>query len=128
MATTWKWTKFAKDELQCRHCKKIVVVEEFMDRLQSLRMEYGKPMIIVSGYRCPTHNQAVSSTGPNGPHTTGRAVDISVDGRDTYKLLDLVKKHGFTGIGIKQKGPMGTRFMHLDDLVIPNVRPNVWTY
>ena len=48
-----------------------------LDLIQEARNELG-PLSINSGYRCSTHNAAVSSTGPNGPHTTGNSVDIGV--------------------------------------------------
>jgi zinc D-Ala-D-Ala carboxypeptidase len=100
----------------------------FMDSLEQLRSAYGKPMPITSGYRCPKHNAAVSNTGGDGPHTTGRAADIGVRGSDAKRLLSEALKLGFTGIGINQKG--NARFIHVDDL--PNgatcPRPTVWSY
>ncbi len=127
--TDWRWPNFSIDELKCHHCGAHILVPEFMDLLQAVRTEYGKPMKITSGYRCSAHNAAVSSTGLAGPHTTGQAVDISCSGADAYKLVSLALKHGFTGIGVSQKGPHDKRFIHLDTLKLPNYpRPNVWTY
>lgn len=126
--TDWRWPNFSIDELKCKHCGEEKIIPEFMDRLQRLRKDYGKPMKITSGYRCPAHNSAVSKTGLDGPHTSGRAVDIQVFGKEAYDLLHLAMLHGFTGIGISQKGPMDKRFIHLDDIPDKNTRPRIWSY
>jgi uncharacterized protein YcbK (DUF882 family) len=70
-------------------------------RLQGLRHAYGRPMRVTSGYRCAAYNCTVSTTGPHGPHTTGRAVDISVAGADAVCLIEFALRHGFTGFGLK---------------------------
>ena len=97
----------------------------FVRKLDNLRDLYDAPLRISSGYRCPIHNQRVSSTGASGPHTTGLAVDIAIDRADAHKLLELACKMGFAGYGINQKGNAG-RFLHLDDLT--EGRPTTWTY
>jgi uncharacterized protein YcbK (DUF882 family) len=96
----------------------------FMGRLQQLRNAYGKPMRITSGYRCPDHPVEAKKSTP-GVHTMGMAADIAVSGTDAYELLNLAFGHGFTGIGVNQKG--GSRFIHLDTMREPP-RPNVWSY
>jgi uncharacterized protein YcbK (DUF882 family) len=122
------WAYFTKDEFKCKHCGENEMSDEFITKLDKLRSNCGFPLIVTSGYRCPTHNQAVSTTGPNGPHTTGRAVDLGVSRHRAYDVLAHALNLGFTGIGIKQKGP--SRFIHLDDLEEPDhaPRPTVWSY
>jgi uncharacterized protein YcbK (DUF882 family) len=103
---------------------------DFVLRLDALRKALGKPLLVTSGYRCPEHNDRVSSTGRTGPHTTGRAADLALVGRDAFVVLRMAFDFGFTGIGLKQHGPHGRRFVHLDTL--PDApgqpRPWVWTY
>lgn len=129
-SSSWRWPNFTRAELACRcGCEGFVEVPEFLDRLQALRTAYARPLAVTSGYRCPEHNARVSGTGRTGPHTTGRAVDLAVRGAEAYKLLLLAFEHGFTGLGINQKG--ASRFLHLDDLpegepAAP--RPTVWSY
>ncbi|GAB2875812.1 hypothetical protein GCM10027180_02620 [Microbulbifer echini] len=85
-------------------------------------------MFINSGYRCPSHNARLNATMT---HTTGQAVDVSVAVSGAHKLMKIALAEGFTGIGVKQKGPIRRRFLHLDDLdSIPGerVRPTVWSY
>ena len=121
------YPNFTKEEFDCQHTGENAMQPDFMQRLQALRTEYGKPMIITSGYRSTEHPiEAAKQT--IGPHTTGRACDVSVSGENALLLLSLAVKHGFTGIGVKQKG--SRRFLHLDDLTIADgyARPTIWSY
>lgn len=123
-----RWPRFKPDEFTCRcGCGSNEMDAQFIDKLQSIRNEINYPMLVTSGYRCPDYNQEVSSTGPHGPHTTGKACDIAIAGNYTYRLLFAAFKAGMTGIGIKQKGSIASRFIHLDTLVTPP-RPNIWSY
>lgn len=106
----------------------VLMQEEFLQRLDRLRELCAFPLTVASGYRCPTWNQKVSTTGERGPHTTGRAVDISCSRHRAHELLRLALLCGFTGIGVSQRGE--GRFIHLDDLQEPEhaPRPTVWSY
>lgn len=121
---------FSIAELKCPCGCGMVPRQEFMEKVETLRAVYGKPMKVTSAARCSEYNQKVSSTGPNGPHTTGRAIDIGVSGNDAHQLLRAAMRHcNFTGIGVSQKGPHEKRFLHFDDL--PNgaqPRPRIWSY
>ena len=118
---------FTTDEMKCKHCGECHMDMDFMEVLEDIREAYGKPMYVVSGYRCPVHNMNVSNTGRTGPHTTGKAVDIAVAGVNAYTLLAAALYHGMTGIGVSQKGPVSTRFLHLD-MIHSNLRPRIWSY
>jgi zinc D-Ala-D-Ala carboxypeptidase len=101
----------------------------FLQMLDQLREKCGFPLEISSGYRSPEYNAAVSKTGENGPHTTGKAADIKVSGTNAYILLKHAFAMGFTGIGISQKGAHQSRFIHLDILGSDQgPRPVVWSY
>lgn len=120
---------FTMKEFECRcGCGRVPMDEGFLSKLDDLRARYGKPIIISSGYRCPDYNARVSTTGMDGPHTTGRAVDVAVSRGDAYLLLDHAFALGFTGLGIQQKG--AARFIHLDNLpeATGRPRPTVWSY
>lgn len=123
--TAWRWPDFQPSEFASGDDGSIVVETEFLDRLQELRTRYGRPMALSSGYRTPAHNMKESTTGPKGPHTTGRAVDVKVaGGKNRFLLVALAIECGFTGIGVAKT------FVHLDDITdnpaIP--RPAVWSY
>ena len=118
------YANFSKKEFDCTHCGENQMTPEFMSKLQALRMKYGKPMRITSGYRCPEHPIEAKKAKP-GAHSSGCACDVGVEGQDAYQLLKLAFQLGFTGIGVQQKG--NGRFIHLDILDQPP-RPNVWSY
>jgi zinc D-Ala-D-Ala carboxypeptidase len=124
------WPHFPAAELSCRHCHTHRMQADFMDRLERLRTAFARPLVLSSAYRCGVYNERVSTTGPHGPHTTGRACDIQISGPAAYELLALAVDLGFTGIGVSQKGPHGSRFLHLDDLPASGQapRPAVWSY
>jgi zinc D-Ala-D-Ala carboxypeptidase len=119
-----RYPNFKADEFKCSHCGDNEIKEELLDKLQALRSRYGKPMRITSGYRCPRHPIEAAKSAP-GPHSSGLACDVGVEGADAHKLLGLALDAGFKGIGVQQKGT--GRFLHLDLLNAPN-RPTVWSY
>lgn len=98
-----------------------------MCHLIAIRERLPFSFVVGSAYRCPEHNLDVSTTGENGPHTTGKAVDIRIQGIDARVLLDAAVKHGFEGIGIQQTGPRGRRFIHLD-MVKRDAGKVIWSY
>jgi uncharacterized protein YcbK (DUF882 family) len=112
---------FTSDELKCSHCGKCEMEKEFVVLLQALRDAWGKPLTILSGYRCIEHNTKVGGA-KNSQHVLGKAVDISIvnmDGLQKFKLLDLIYKTGFTGIGLHKQ------FFHVDNR---QAIPCVWFY
>lgn len=125
----WLWSLFPRAEMTCKcGCGRADMVPEFMDRLVRVRVRFARLMIVSSGFRCPKHNMAESSTGPKGPHTTGRAADISIRGGGALALAFMAYEEGMTGLGFKQHG--ATRFLHLDDIPasVDVPRPWVWSY
>ena len=118
------WENFKQEEFQCSHCQALMIHSDIMDLLQEAREELG-PMSITSGYRCGVHNSLVSKTGLKGPHTTGKAVDISV--RDSQHRKQLITYFApiVTGLGIAKS------FIHIDLLNEEDgfeMRPNSWVY
>ena len=119
---------FTKEELQCKcGCGQARMDEDFMQMMDILRFKLNKPVRLNSAYRCPEHNNNVSSTGYNGPHTTGKAVDVRCSGKTAHAILKIAAGLDFDGIGISQKGDHGGRFIHLDTLR-GDTRPWVWSY
>jgi uncharacterized protein YcbK (DUF882 family) len=126
----WMWPHFSPGELTCPcGCDEMRIDEIFMARLERLRYRVNRPLPITSGYRCTSYNNTVSITGPDGPHTTGHAVDIAISGVDVPLLVRHALQTGLTGIGLKQHGPHAGRFVHLDDLSGEGwPRPRIWSY
>ena len=64
--------------------------------LEPLRVHYGRPIIITSGYRCPQLNKAVGGSSTS-QHAHGQAADIRSisDKRDDNKeLFDMIREMG----------------------------------
>lgn len=87
---------FTLNELSCR-CG-CVMPEEVLRRLRALanaleviRAAVGKPVQVISGYRCAAHNRKVGGA-VNSRHTWGDAVDIQVQGMSGAELRDLVEQ------------------------------------
>lgn len=121
------YRNFSKAEFDCKETGENDMQPEFMRRLQNLRTECGKPVEVWSGYRSPRHSIEAAKPTP-GAHASGRACDILVSGADALRIVELAVKHGFTGIGVKQKG--AKRFIHIDDLEHTESRPRpfIWSY
>lgn len=125
----WKlYPNFKPEEFACKHTGAVFMNPETMARLQAVRTEYGKPLIVTSGCRAPTHPAERNKKKP-GAHALGRAVDLALRGEEAYRVAAIAFKHGFTGIGFAQHGRV--RFLHLDDVPPGNPdlpRPTVWSY
>ena len=123
---TWHedWCNFTPDEFRCSCCNRLEISSDIMDLLQKARNELG-PLSITSAYRCPSHNNSVSSTGEAGPHTTGKALDIAVKNSQHRKQLIDWFATKVTGLGIAKS------FIHIDNLTADDgfdMRPNAWKY
>lgn len=97
-----------------------------MQALDTFRGGLGFALPVTGGYRCKTHNALVSSTGTEGPHTRGVAVDIGISGPLAAELVKQALAMGFRGVGIKQNGPWPGRFIHLD--TDERSAQVIWTY
>ena len=68
------YPNFTEAEFRCRHCGQQQMQPEFMEKLQALRHQYGRPLRVTSGYRCPDHPIEKAKAHP-GMHATGLAAD-----------------------------------------------------
>lgn len=121
-----RWPNFTAAEMECRCGCGALPDPQLMDVLQMLRDLVGAACAVSSGARCAAHNEAVSDTGPNGPHTTGLAADIACRGVHARAVLDAAVRLGVPRIGISQAGEPAGRFIHLD-LLAGRGAP-LWTY
>lgn len=123
------WPNFSKREFACKHTGKCEMRSEFLDVLQAIRDDYGKPIFIASGFRDVTHPVEASKEKP-GSHTLGLAADLRIAGVEAIKIIELAIKHGVQRIGMHQKGQHGGRFLHLDiaDQFYNGFPRGIWTY
>ena len=98
-----------------------------INKLNMMRILYGKPMVVTSGARCTEYNASVGGTENSAhlPHYhTGqcRAVDLLVT--ESIQRFSLVS-HAL-GTGIERIG-LGSNFLHFD--VAPDLpRPVMFNY
>jgi uncharacterized protein YcbK (DUF882 family) len=113
---------FRSREMRCRcsspSCDAAAMRPSFMAKLQQLRDEWGKPLIVTSAARCKAHNARVGGS-PNSQHVLGNAADLYVTSEyEAGHLAALAEKLGFHGIGVSDS------FVHVD--LGPEGRR--WTY
>lgn len=89
---------FVEKEFACRHCGRVRVDPHLVQHLEKLRRIVGRPLRIVSGYRCPEWNRRVG--GARGSlHLLGQAADIPAG----YATPLQARRAGFVGIGVAGK-------------------------
>ena len=116
---------FVLEEFQCKCCRELPVDgmnPVLLEALDQLREEYGKPIYVSCGYRCPSHNAEVGGVS-NSQHLLGNAADIYVDGNyeDFYNLV--LDSGLFDGVG---SYPC-SEFIHVDERNDGNI-PNEYTW
>ena len=99
---------FTKAEMACKcGCGAVAMKSFFMQKLQALRVEYGRQMVITSGFRCNNYNMKIKGA-VNSFHLRGMAIDVSlVDAGERRKLIALALPMGFS-VGADKA------FLHLD--------------
>lgn len=108
---------FSRRELACHHCGALApadVLAHLVRHLEQLRALVGRPLVVVSAYRCKRWNTRVGGARTSR-HLFGDAIDL----RAGYCTVDQAVAAGFTGIGTKHGEPV-----HID------LRPDAarWTY
>lgn len=123
-AADWsKYPNFYKAEFDCKETGENNMQHEFMEKLQRIRVMYGKPMTITSGFRSKKHSIEAKKTHSNGEHTQGNCSDIlCTSSSDRFVLINLALVVGITRIGIAKN------FLHFG--IGGNGLPNnvVWDY
>jgi len=105
-------------EFSCHCCGKLCSdwkageVPQIILSVQKFRDLVGKPVQILSGYRCPKHNAEVEGVRFS-QHLVGNAADVRVQGMSPAEMRSIAEKipeflHG--GIGIYE----ASDFTHLD--------------
>lgn len=137
MQIEWVSEHFTLHELSCTHCGVMPYGSGALDRLESLRMRYGFPMIVSSGHRCPEHPIEKNKPHGPGPHSVIENDNVTLDvkcyGKRSFWLVECALNEGYTGIGINQKlgSAPSDRFIHIDrapELLPHRPRPLIWSY
>jgi uncharacterized protein YcbK (DUF882 family) len=89
---------FDESEFACECCGQVNISPILLEKLDELRHDYGYPIYVSSGYRCPAHNEEIKGE-PNSTHMRGLAADIYVDG-DYEEFYRRVRgANSFDGVG-----------------------------
>jgi len=98
---------FTSDEFKCPCCGKVKILGALVSKLQELRDIINKPIIITSGYRCPSYNKKIGGY-VNSPHLLGEAADIQIKGLSTVTIAMIASKIKNIRIGLYP------RHVHID--------------
>ena len=107
--SAWRWPSFSPAEIACRGTGAIKINTDAMDKLQTLRNRLGKPLIVRSGYRSPSHNKAVGGAKAS-KHMDGIAFDIAMSNHNPAAFAEAARAVGFLGFGTYPR----SGFMHID--------------
>lgn len=86
---------FTRRELACHHCGRLELHPLLVPRLELLRAAVGRPLRVVSGFRCVVHNRAVHGAR-HSRHLFGQAVDVEAG----YCTVPQAEASGFRGVGV----------------------------
>ena len=88
---------FRLREFECSCCHCVRLYPQLVRRLEAVREQWGKPMIISSGYRCPPHNARVGGAA-RSLHMEGRAADVIVPFNEQAAVEVFARRAGFTQV------------------------------
>ena len=102
---------FKVREFACSDGSDVVfVATSLVDILEAIRVHFGRPVTITSGYRTVSYNAGLKNSSKKSQHCNGLAADIKVEGHTPKEVYDyacsLLGDHG--GVGIYNT------FVHVD--------------
>jgi len=131
------------DEYKCSHCGKLpaefyhddggrredvpLVYKPIFEAFASIREEWGKPIYITSGYRCPDYQQRLIDNGVSHPlsaHMFGMALDMDCKNvKEVNKMYEVIKENQ-PELRVGYYIDTGT-FIHIDTayLIKPRLTP-----
>ena len=99
---------FRMREFECPCCHLVRLSPLLVYLLEELRAFWGNPVLITSGFRCPSHNRRVNGA-PRSLHLLGQAADVIVPFPEQGAVEVFARKNGFSEVI-----PYGRRnFLHL---------------
>jgi hypothetical protein len=113
-------------------------LDELLEKLNKIRLEYGEPMKVASGWRPPAVNASTKNAAPNSNHMTGHAADIAdSDGKLWKWVISNLEFISDLGLYMEDKRwtPTWVHFQNLPPkskkrIYIPSaalaLAPNIW--
>ena len=81
--------------------------------LDKIREQYGKPIFVTSGYRCPELNKAVGGVN-SSQHVKGEAADlVGRNDNETRKIFETAKALGNFDQLLYEKNSKGNIWVHI---------------
>lgn len=112
----WPIVHFEPREMASRLNGSLLVDLEFMKWLDEVRVHFGRPMVVSSGYRTPAHQEQLTSR-KTGAHVDGQAADIlTPTAHLAWRLVESAMYGMAHGIGIDLRPSVGhgSHYVHLD--------------
>lgn len=103
-------TNFKAREFDCQGtgcCSTTPIDEKLVEYLQQIRTHFGKP-VLLTAYRCKTHNARTPNAATNSRHIYGQAADFHIDGVAPAEIAKYAESIGVKGIGLYDT------FVHID--------------
>ena len=102
---------FKVREFACSDGSDVVfVAPSLVDILEAIRVHFGRPVTVTSGYRTVSYNASIKNSSKKSQHCNGLAADIQVEGHTPVEVYNyacsLLGDHG--GVGIYNT------FVHVD--------------
>lgn len=107
----------------CGHvlCDRRSVTQGTLDKVQLVRDDYGKPMVITSGGRCQHHRDERGRADTD--HQNCIVVDVAYNTvLERNQLMVLAGRHGATAVAF------GNGFVHMAWRDVPDGRVRTWGY
>ena len=96
-------------EFQCPCCHTALLQPRLVLMLEALRIRWGLPLIINSGYRCAKHNIEVGGA-KNSLHRRGLAADVRMAAEEQERFRSAALSEGFAkALAYPSRG-----FIHLE--------------
>lgn len=99
-------------EFACSSSDVVLIDDELVVLLQTIRDYFGKRVTINSGYRTPEHNKKVGGA-TNSLHTKGMAADFGIKGVSPLDIAKFAEWCNIKGIGCYDNSSYGY-FNHID--------------
>lgn len=123
---------FTHKELMCKDTHTVKLADGFKDKLNYLRAQFNRPMVVNSCCRSKSHNEAIGGhprslhvyDAPYHPTGGCMAIDISIKGwsiEEWASFIDLAVRNGWS-VGLNKS------FIHIDRRVDINIKQAWFTY
>ena len=111
---------FKPEETRCKCGCGFDIDPRLLSELNMLRHDYGAPLMVASGARCPKHNSTVGGA-TSSMHLQGLACDLMWHPQpiQKWKLMRLAVQR-FNGIGVYQA------FLHVDLRYLAKKNSALW--